>query len=295
MVSPRVFIVGHGYLGAFLVGELRRRGATVAAMHRGAPAREPYPLLSGDVTCLDSLREPLPFAEPDWIVHCASSSRGGAETYRTVFVEGIRNLREAFPGAPVVFTGSTSVYGQTDGSLVDENSATIPDRETGRLLLEAEGLARESGGLALRLAGIYGPGRSVYLQRLFDGTATIDDLAGSRCLNQIHRDDAAGAIAHLLGLGEACPRGATFNVVDDTPLTQRQCYEALAARFGLPVPPSAPPDPARKRGWTNKVVSNAALRATGWQPRFPSFLDAVDEDERLVPSIREGLRGGAGA
>ncbi len=286
MSSPRVLVVGHGYLGSFLAEELNGAGFAVAALHRGAAVCGAYPVIPGDVGSPDSLREAGRRFRPDAIVHCASSSRGGAEAYRTVFVEGIRHLRAVFPGVPVCFTSSTSVYGQTDGSCVDEASETVPDRETGRLLLEAETLAREGGGLALRLAGIYGPGRSVHLKRLFDGTARIEDVEPSRLLNQIHRDDAAGAIRHLLESAPEIRRGGLFNVVDDTPLTQRECYEGLAARFGLPAPPLAAPDPGRKRGWTHKAVSNAALRATGWAPRFPSFLEAVDRDPRLVASIR---------
>ncbi len=291
MPLPRTLIVGHGYLGAFLAEDLSRAGFAVAALHRGAALQGAYPVLSGDLASTDSLREAGRRFPPEVVVHCASSGRGGAEAYRTVFVEGIRRLRSVFPEAPICFTSSTSVYGQADGSRVDEGSETAPERETGRLLLEAESLVREGGGVALRLAGIYGPGRSVHLKRLFDGSARIEDAEPSRFLNQIHRDDAAGAIRHLLESAPASLRGGLFNVVDDVPLTQRECYEALAARFGLPVPPLAPPDPDRKRGWTHKIVSNAALRTTGWVPQFPSFLDAVDRDPRLVPSIR-GAPGG---
>lgn len=288
----RVLIIGHGYLGVSLAGELQAMGASVVAVHRGEPREEPYPLLSGDVTLPGSLvavRDALPFDLPDAIVHCASSSRGGAETYEAVFVEGMRNLRAIFPGVPILFTSSTSVYGQTDGSVVDESSETSPDRDTGRLLLEAESLARGGGGIALRLAGIYGPGRSVHLKKLFEGRAAIEDVEPSRFLNQIHRDDAVGALVHLLRTGVSTYGGALFNVVDDTPLSQRECYEKLAAFFSLPLPPLAPPDPGRKRGWTHKIVSNAALRATGWEPRFPSFLGAVEHDPQLVPSIREQM------
>lgn len=286
MSSLRVLLIGHGYLGAHLADELKREGVDVLAVHRGEPVEGEYSLVSGDVTSAASLESLRDCFDPGVIVHCASSSRGGPGSYRSVFVEGIGNLREVFPGVPVVFTSSTSVYGQTDGSLVDESSTTLPDRETGRLLLEAESLACASGGIALRLAGIYGPGRSVHLKKLFEGSAMIEDAEPSRFLNQIHRDDAAGSIRHLLVAGVVNHAGKVFNVVDDTPLTQRECYERLAAHFGLPTPPLAPPDPDRKRGWTHKIVSNAALRATGWEPRFPSFLGAVEQDERLVPSIR---------
>ena len=51
--------------------------------------------------------------------------------------------------------------------------------------------------------------------------------------------------------------------------------EALSKIFSRPLPPSGPRDLNRKRGWTHKQVSNEKLRATGWQPEFPSFLDAA--------------------
>ena len=292
MPLPSLLIIGHGYVGSTLARTLDAGGFPLAVVNRSSTDHLPYPVLAGDVSSGESVRslpESLPYPGPDLIVHCASSSRGGPEAYRAVFIEGLTHLNETFPGVPVIFTSSSSVYGQTDGSVVDERSETSPDRETSRLLCEAEEIAREGGGIALRLAGIYGPGRAVHLKKLLDGTATIDEGEPSRYLNQIHRDDAAGAIAHLITTGYEQHRGCLFNVVDDAPLTQRQCYEALAAFFGLPVPPDAPPALDRKRAWTNKILSNAALKATGWRPRYPSFLDAVKNDEALVPSIREQI------
>lgn len=229
------------------------------------------------------------------VVHCASSGRGGPDAYRRVFLEGAGHLADAFPLATLVFTSSTSVYPQTDGSVVDEASAAEPDRETGRLLRATEDRVLAAGGVVARLAGLYGPGRSVILKRFLEGAAVIDgdpDAEGEaegRFLNQLHRDDAVSAIVHLLGLASAA--GEVFNVVDDTPLTQRACYEGLARRFGRPVPGVAPPDPSRKRGWTHKRVSNGRLRATGWAPRYPSFLDALEWDPELVASIEAQVAG----
>lgn len=225
----------------------------------------------------------------DAIVHCASSSGGGAETYRAVFVDGVTHLQAAFPGVPILFTSSTSVYGQTDGSEVDESSPTEPDRETSRILVETEDLVQGEGGISLRLAGIYGPSRSIYLKKILDGTATIEEGEPSRFVNQVHRDDIVGAIVHLLADLDA-HAGRCFNVVDDTALTQREVYTRLAEHFSLPTPPEAPPNFSRKRAWTNKVVVNRALRATGWQARYPSFFDAVVNDPELVPSVREQVR-----
>ena len=66
----------------------------------------------------------------------------------------------------LLFTSSTSVYSQRDGSWVTEESETKPARETGRILLETEKLVLERGGMVARLAGIYGPGRSAVAEQV---------------------------------------------------------------------------------------------------------------------------------
>lgn len=214
------------------------------------------------------------------IVHCASSGRGGADAYRAVFLDGTRNLLRTFPKAKLLFVSSTSVYGQTDGSTVTEDSETSPDRETSRILLEAESVARDAGGCVTRLAGIYGPERSVILKKLFQGTAIIEE-DGRRILNQIHRDDAASAIVHLLNTNPF-PFGEIFNISDSNPLSQRECYERLCQQFNLPLPESGPKPENRKRAWTNKSVSNQKILSTGWNPKFPTFVDA---SEKVAPTL----------
>lgn len=285
-MKKHILIIGHGYVGSALAERLHGDGISVTAINRSVDSTAAYSLLEGDVSeaaSIASLQAGLS-ARPDFIVHCASSGRGGAEAYRSVFIQGTKNLHAAFPGVPVIFTSSTSVYGQIDGSVVTEESETEPDRETSRLLVEAEELVCSGGGTALRLAGIYGPGRSVYLKRILEGTAAIEEGEVSRCVNQIHRDDAVGAIAFLI---ENPQPGEVFNVSDDEPISQRECYERLAAFFEVPIPPEEPPNKDRKRAWTHKVVSNAKLRAAGWEPEYPSFIGALSKDGRLVESMRE--------
>ena len=205
------------------------------------------------------------------MVDCVSSNRGGPEDYRRVYLEGARTLLQAVPTSRFVFTSSTSVYAQTDGSVVSEESPAEPDRETGRILRATEEVVLAAGGTVLRLAGLYGPDRWALLRNFFEGGAMIEG-DGSRWGNQIHQADAASAVL-LVGTENVPP--AIYNVVDDAPTTQREIYEAMAAHFGLPLPPTGPVDTARKRGWSSKRVSNAKLRALGWSPRFTSFRDAL--------------------
>jgi nucleoside-diphosphate-sugar epimerase len=111
----------------------------------------------------------------------------------------------------------------------------------------------------------------VILKKFLGGEAMIEE-DGRRYLNQIHRDDAASAILHL---ASTKPESSLFNLSDSHPLSQLECYQALSKLFSRPLPPSGSRDPDRKRGWTHKRVSNAKLRASGWEPVFPSFLDAA--------------------
>ena len=266
----KLLLVGHGYLGQEVARRFRDAAWEVVSvsLHGGDGA------LACDVSDVVAVQG-LP--EVDAIVHCAASGRGGPEAYQQVYVDGCRHLVQRYPGKLLLFTSSTSVYAQTDGSVVSEESPTVPDRETGKLLLEAEEVVLQAKGIVARLAGIYGTGRSVILKKFLSGEAILED-DGSRYLNQIHRDDAAEAICHLV-CGQ---KSGVYNVSDSTPLTQRACYEVLSQQFDRPLPPSGPRDLHRKRGWTHKQVSNLKLRSTGWEPRFPSFLDAAPAVARTL-------------
>ena len=277
-----LLLCGHGYLGQAISRDFLAAGWEVTALSRSGD--------DGSLACnlsaaddVDSLQ-----VRPGFIVHCASSGRGGADAYRAVYLDGCRHLLDRFPGVPLLYTSSTSVYAQTDGSVVTEESPAIPDRETGSILRATEDLVLSNGGLITRLSGIYGPGRSVILKKFLSGEAVIEE-DGRRFLNQIHRDDAAAAILHLACLQSTIgnPQSTIvnhrlFNLSDSHPLSQLACYEKLSSLFHRPLPPTGPRDPDRKRGRTHKQVGNAKLRATGWEPRYPSFLDAV---ESIVPSL----------
>jgi nucleoside-diphosphate-sugar epimerase len=275
----KIVIAGVGFVGLAAARLLRDAGHDVIGLTRSPGSSGPLPGISAatcDISDAASVAA-LGVRDADVVIHCASSSRGGADEYRAVYFDGTRNLIEILAPRRFVFTSSTSVYAQTDGSLVTEESTAKPDRETGRILRGTEELVLAWGGAVARLAGIYGPGRSVLLRKFFSGEAVIEGN-GTRFINQIHRDDAATALALLADRGVS----GIYNVADDAQPTQRELYAWLAARFGKPLPPSGPAEPNRKRGSTNKRVSNSKLRALGWQPMWPTFFDAVAGDPTLV-------------
>jgi len=261
---PHLLIAGAGYLGS----EIRRQAKIhVTALTKSGDSES----LACDLSDLAQVQAiAAKIDSPSSIIHCASSGRGGAEAYRAVFIEGCRNLITAFPQAHLLLTSSTSVYHQTDGSEVDESSPTEPIRETSQLLLEAEKIVLDHGGTVARLAGLYGPDRSVVYRKFMEGSATIEE-DGRRILNQIHREDAASACLHLAD-GKL---SGLFNVADNTPISQLECYQGLSEIFDKPLPPIGEKNTSRKRAWTHKRVLNQKIRETHWSPKFSSFLEAV--------------------
>ena len=273
-------IAGCGFLGAAVAEELIARdwnGSDIHGVTRypagvAALAATRIQATACDISNAEEVRQRLQnFRGVDVLVHSASSRGGGPNDYRKIYLDGARNLLDILQPRTFLFTSSTSVYAQNDGSWVTEESPAEPARDTGRILRETEELVLSRGGIVARLSGIYGPGRWALLRKFLEGTAAIED-GGGRWVNQIHRDDAAAAIAFLLN--NHCAPGI-YNISDGSPLTQLDCHKILADHFHKPLPPAGSADPNRKRGVTSKRIDTAKLRAAGWRPRFASMRDAL--------------------
>lgn len=282
MQPKRVVLAGCGFLGEVAAGLFFKNGWEVLGLcaTEGTAARLaslPFPVRVADIS--KPLATPEGWSQPDLLIHCASSGGGDVEDYRAVYRDGLENLIAAFAPMRVIFTGSTSVYDQQNGEVVDENSPTEPLRETARVLLEGEAVALRAGGIVARLGGIYGPGRSMFLRKFAEGSAVVE-AGGERFINLIHREDAARALLHL---ADPSISSGIYNVCDSHPPTQRELYGWISEFLGKPMPPDGPIDPHRKRGLNNKRVSNQKLRAAGWAPEFPSFREA------LPSLVREGF------
>jgi nucleoside-diphosphate-sugar epimerase len=270
--GKNVLIVGCGYIGQATAARLRANGCEVTGWVRtdetasslGKAGVSPF---VGDASSATDWKRIKP--EFDCVVHCASSGRGGVDSYRAVYLEGMRRVTQHLAKCRIVFVSSTSVYAQNDGEIVTEKSLAQPTAETAKILREAEEEGSQAKAIVLRVAGIYGPERSVFLNKFRSGEAMIEG-DGTRWINQVHRDDVAAAIVHALGQGEP---GEIYNVCDNEPVTYTAFYEWLAPRLGRPMPPYGPTNPDRKRGLTNKRVSNEKLRSSGWSPIYPTFRD----------------------
>lgn len=280
----RVLIAGCGYLGQSAADLFYKAGWLVEAWTKSAESAkklspEKYQIHAVDLTNADDMAAHE--ANFDVVIHCASTRGGTVDLYRKVYLNGARNLLRQFSKSRILLVGSTSVYAQTNGEWVTEQSQSEPEHERGKILREVETLLLESGGIVARLAGIYGPGRSYLLQRFLAGEALIASK-NDRFVNQVHRDDAAAALFILANRGPAAA-GQIFNVADDQPTLQGDCYRWLANKLGRALPPEGESASPRKRGRSNKRVSNSKLRALGWTPRYRSFTEAMEES--ILPSF----------
>ena len=283
----RGLIIGCGYVGLSLGAELVRQGHEVSGIRR-APGSEPVlreagidPLIT-DTTQAHELAKIPPHY--DWVVNCVSSTHGGVREYEAVYLQGTRNLIEWLAPAPpqkFIYTSSTSVYGQNDGSIVDETSPAEPQPETAKILVAAENLllqaakARKFPAIILRIAGIYGPRRGYWFKQYLNGEARIEGK-GERILNMIQRDDVIGAIVAALRSGRP---GEVYNAVDDEPVAQIDFFRWLAERTGLSLPGNAAGEriSGGKRGRTNKRISNLKLRRElGYRFKYPTFREGYD-------------------
>jgi nucleoside-diphosphate-sugar epimerase len=289
----RIVILGCGFVGAraarlFVRGGWDVTGVTRTKESAARLAGEPFKAMACDIS--GDLSGRIELQDADALISAVSPGRGGGEeAYRQVYLRGLENAIAGLKPKRVLFVSSTSVYAQNDGSWVTEESPAEPVTATSRILREAEEVALANGGQVARLAGIYGPGRSVLLRKFLDGTAVIEG-DGTRHINQIHAEDAAGALYHMIA--RDLPPGI-YNVVDDQPVTQAKCYGWMAERLGRPLPPHGPLDMNRKRGVTDKRVSNAKLRSLGWAPEYLSYREALVLTVELLAGAPGGGSGGA--
>lgn len=265
-----VLIAGCGYVGSALAARLAARGERVYGLRRGSGALpEGVIRIAADLADDAALRA-LP-ADVDRVVYAVSPDGSSAAQYRAAYVDGVARLARALEarGARVrraVITTSTAVYPEDDGSWVDEGSE-VATTGNGAILVEGERAARGSfrEAVALRLAGIYGPGRDRIVRSVADGSARLPREV--RWTNRIHRDDAACAIERLLALEAPAE---TYVGVDDEPSDLGAVLRWVAGALALPPPPLEDAPAARARGG-NKRCRNALLRAAGWAPSYPSF------------------------
>jgi nucleoside-diphosphate-sugar epimerase len=195
-----------------------------------------------------------------------------------VTLGGLQNVLDALGRLRdrLIYVSTTGVYGQQHDEWIDERSPTEPQRPAGRHYLAAERMLQRhlwgDQSVILRMAGIYGPGRVPYLDRLRAGEPLAVNPNGY--LNLIHVDDAVEVIL----ASERARLPNLFVVADGTPVLRREYYGEVARWVGHS-PTYCQPDPARpqaERAQGSKRIRTDKLAAELQVPfNYPSYRDGL--------------------
>ena len=180
---------------------------------------------------------------------------------------------------------TTGVYGDRGGAWVDEDTPPAPTGERGRRRWMAEqawvGAFPAARVDLFRVAGIYGPGRSV-LDDVRAGTARRVDKP-DHLFGRIHRDDIAAAV--LAAMGQDRPAGArVLNLNDDEPAAGADVVAEAARLLGAPMPPLVPYDealaamsPMGRSFWAEnrRVRSRKTQDRLGMRWRYPTYREGL--------------------
>lgn len=254
-------IIGCGYLGQRVAALWRAQGQNVFATTRRVGAAESWRGWGLEpITC--NILDPISLKrlpQVHTVVHAISFDRAAGPSMREVYVDGLANVLDQLPTPErFIYVGSSSVYGQTDETWVDEDAATEPQEEVGKIVLDAEKVLRQRlpQAILLRFAGIYGPGRLLRQESIQAGKPIVGNP--DRWLNLIHVDDGARAV--VAAAGKARP-GRIYNVCDGQPVPRRDFYVELARWLKAPGPQFIlpPPGAASPHEKSNRRIANRRM------------------------------------
>jgi nucleoside-diphosphate-sugar epimerase len=277
----RTLILGCGYLGCRVGTRLVEQGDVVFGTTRNEAKGDGLQRLGITPVVMD-VADPSPLAAlppVERVVHSLGFDRKAGASRSEVVIGGLNRVLDALESVSrILFTSTTGVHGQEDGSWIDETSPTSPTDEPGRIALEAENLLRDRrpDAVIVRLAGLYGPGRMIRRDLLLAGAPIVG--AVDSYLNLIHIDDAAAVVVAAL---EHAPAGSTYLACDDRPLVRREYYRTMAEFLQAPEPRFEPGEGTRRER-TNRRISNRKIREElGVRLLYP------DVREGLAASLRD--------
>lgn len=265
----KILIVGCGDLGAAIAERLVDKEHEVIGLRRSLHISPLMQMIEGDVTDTSSLQG-LVGLMPEIVIYCVAASAQTDAAYQAQYVNGLKNILASQSRNQqlqhVFFVSSTRVYGQETTSLLDENISALPSDFGGERLLEAEHLLNTlpCSTTALRLSGIYGPGRL----RMINLAKTPQQWPSQNSWsNRIHRDDAAKFIVFLVErILTQQVIAPCYIVTDSKPVTQYEVLTWLTKKMQLALPAN---NSAEAQG--GKRLSNQLMLSSGYQLQYPDF------------------------
>jgi nucleoside-diphosphate-sugar epimerase len=271
----RLLIFGYGYSGAATARCALRAGWQVTAtQRRAADAADGVAIVAFDGAA-------AAIADATHLLVTAPPGANGDPVLAVweTAIASAPHLRS------ICYLSTTGVYGDRGGGWVDETTAPAPQSPRAQRRREAEQqwaeFAGDRGVDLFRLAGIYGPGRSV-LDDLHAGTARRV-IAPDHCFGRIHVDDIAGAV---LAAAARPPQGLrVLNGNDDEPAASADVIAYAAGLLGIEPPAGRPlaeawagmSEMARSFWVENRRVASRITQEVLRRPwRYPTYREGLN-------------------
>lgn len=213
----------------------------------------------------------------DHVVNSVGAFSPSLEGYKQSYLLGMQSIAGWMEKTQIrfenlIFTSSSSVYPQQDGSLVNEESDNSGVSPRGQILLEAEKICLSTStelaarSSVIRLSGLYGPGRHL----LVDKIRRNEPMSGNpdRVLNLTHRDDAVSAILAILQAGDDY-KGGILNACDGQHATRGEIVRWVAEQLGTTAPKFEGAD--QDNGPHRRVDNSKIKQVLEWSPKYPTF------------------------
>jgi nucleoside-diphosphate-sugar epimerase len=273
----RILIAGCGDIGAAAGQGLVNYGHEVVGLKRHPPEIDDRLIyIKADLTSARDIRNLD--TRFDLVIFILTPDDRSEQSYRNAFELAVNNLLERFAkhhhDTKFIFVSSTSVYGQTEGQWVDEQSSTEPASVTGKIILQAEKafLANGVNNCVIRFSGIYGRNRSRLLDMVRKGGKV--QFEPPYYTNRIHRDDCVDVlqfVANRLLAGDDLE--PIYLASDDDPAPKWDVYNYLARMLNVQPPEKAIlPDDADQ----NKRCRNNRLKKLGYGFNYKSYREGYE-------------------
>lgn len=270
-----IAIIGCGYIGSAAAAIWSKQGRHVTATTRSHERLDELAKIAQKSLILRGNDEdefvPLIANNEVILVTIAADS---SEHYESAYLNTAKIFRhlalEMNMPRILIYTGSSSVYGDHHGLWVDETSELRPLTSAAKILADAEKtyLSLDQLGWSvcvLRFAEIYGPGRELS-KRIKQMKGQVLPGSGDHYTNMVHKEDCAGSIDYAL----SHKLEGIFNIADDDHPPRRELYDSVARKFHLPPVKWDPALTSLHSG--NKRVSNHKIKAEGFALAHPKRL-----------------------
>jgi nucleoside-diphosphate-sugar epimerase len=262
VVKLKALIIGAGYVGSALLKHWQNKGYALYTTTLSEDkmvtlrpfAKDVYLLKGNDHTLLPQLIEKMD-------VISVTIAPKALSNYRDCYLETAKNLvfilRHCHKMPYILYTSSTSVYGNHGGKIVDEAAERLNNTENGKILIKTEDLYLSyQNSCVLRLGGIHGPGRTLSMRAQRLSNSYLPDA--EHPTNNV----ALKEILQAIDVCVAKKNQGVFNVVSDSHPTKKELYLPLCAELKIPPPLFIDEGGEISSHSSYCIVSNAKIKRT---------------------------------